>query len=367
MEDIASRQMRLERRSAVVTSLAERVMPKSKSKGGVTLAAGTVPVSDARAKQALPRPATPNPLLTGAFAQSASKGRPRVCRKASRPSRQWKWHHTKLCPRTRRWLSRVRTASICVIPKIQALPFRLFPTRPAIRAILAMAPIPDADERRARPHRTGSEPDRHALAEALDRRDGTGPNRARGSRSLRRSPGSAEVLPVEDRKTRETGRNAAAAKEAVGGPFIPLKLDADGSAFERAAVTLQEAILAVEHLRRTISSVPLRKPVVGDPEVTSGFGVGVDLCFLRTPAMHTDIDLREDYGTDVHATASGKVTSAGPDGGYAIWSRSIMETALDPLYAFGFDHRERRPNGPGWPGRRSYRHDRPHDGAASAL
>jgi murein DD-endopeptidase MepM/ murein hydrolase activator NlpD len=107
----------------------------------------------------------------------------------------------------------------------------------------------------------------------------------------------------------------ASAQDAVGGPFIPVNLDADGSSFEREAVSLQDAILAVENLRRVISTVPLRKPLPGDPDVTSGFGARIDPFFGRA-AMHTGIDLREDYGTDVHATATGKVTIAGADGGY---------------------------------------------------
>jgi murein DD-endopeptidase MepM/ murein hydrolase activator NlpD len=104
------------------------------------------------------------------------------------------------------------------------------------------------------------------------------------------------LMPRADTRKHETGTRAA----AVGGPFVPVTLDAGGSAFERETVSLQEAITAVEDLRRTLSSVPLRKPLSGDPEVTS----------------HTGVDLREDYGTDIHATASGKVTIAGSEGGY---------------------------------------------------
>jgi murein DD-endopeptidase MepM/ murein hydrolase activator NlpD len=107
----------------------------------------------------------------------------------------------------------------------------------------------------------------------------------------------------------------AYAQDAVGGPFIPVNLDADSSAFEQEAASLQDAILAVENLRRAISTVPLRRPLPGNPDVTSGFGARIDPFFGRA-AMHTGVDLREDYGTDVHATAAGKVTIAGLEGGY---------------------------------------------------
>jgi murein DD-endopeptidase MepM/ murein hydrolase activator NlpD len=61
--------------------------------------------------------------------------------------------------------------------------------------------------------------------------------------------------------------------------------------------------------------VPVRKPVTGDIDVSSPFGVRVDP-FLRVAAMHTGIDFRGDMGEPVHATAAGTVSSAGWSGGY---------------------------------------------------
>ena len=49
--------------------------------------------------------------------------------------------------------------------------------------------------------------------------------------------------------------------------------------------------------------------------MSSPFGVRTDP-FLGRPAMHTGIDLRGDIGEPAHATAAGKVTIAGWDGGY---------------------------------------------------
>ena len=61
--------------------------------------------------------------------------------------------------------------------------------------------------------------------------------------------------------------------------------------------------------------MPVRKPLPGDLEVSSGFGVRRDP-FLGRPAMHTGLDLRGDIGEPVRATADGKVEIAGWDGGY---------------------------------------------------
>jgi len=61
--------------------------------------------------------------------------------------------------------------------------------------------------------------------------------------------------------------------------------------------------------------VPIRKPIMGEIDTSSGFGVRMDP-FLRGPAMHTGIDIRGNPGDPVHATASGTVTNAGWSGGY---------------------------------------------------
>ena len=54
---------------------------------------------------------------------------------------------------------------------------------------------------------------------------------------------------------------------------------------------------------------------MGTADVTSTFGPRLDP-FLGRPAMHTGVDLRESYGTEVRATARGTVVSAGAAGGY---------------------------------------------------
>ncbi len=101
----------------------------------------------------------------------------------------------------------------------------------------------------------------------------------------------------------------------VGGPFIPVKLPADAGAFERQLYRINITRAQVDRLNRTLAQVPYRKPVIGEVEFTSGFGIRSDP-FLGRPAMHTGLDFRAQAGDPVRATANGKVSSAGWAGGY---------------------------------------------------
>jgi murein DD-endopeptidase MepM/ murein hydrolase activator NlpD len=108
---------------------------------------------------------------------------------------------------------------------------------------------------------------------------------------------------------------AATPRAGVGGPFVPVKLAADAGAFERQLYRINITRGQVERLNRTLALVPYRKPVVGEVEFTSGFGVRSDP-FLGRPAMHTGLDFRATMGDPVRATANGKVVSSGWAGGY---------------------------------------------------
>jgi murein DD-endopeptidase MepM/ murein hydrolase activator NlpD len=108
---------------------------------------------------------------------------------------------------------------------------------------------------------------------------------------------------------------AATPRAGVGGPFVPVKLPADAGTFERQLYRINITRAQVERLNRTLALVPYRKPVVGEVEFTSGFGVRSDP-FLGRPAMHTGLDFRAAMGDPVRATANGKVASSGWAGGY---------------------------------------------------
>src|SRR6185312_3227823 len=108
---------------------------------------------------------------------------------------------------------------------------------------------------------------------------------------------------------------AATPRSPMGGPFVPVKLSADASAFDRQLYRTYITRAQVDRLNRTLALVPYRKPVIGEVEFTSGFGVRSDP-FLGRPAMHTGLDFRAQTGDPVRATANGKVINSGWSGGY---------------------------------------------------
>jgi murein DD-endopeptidase MepM/ murein hydrolase activator NlpD len=107
---------------------------------------------------------------------------------------------------------------------------------------------------------------------------------------------------------------APPAPTGVGGPFVPVKLP-EGNTFQRALARVNIARAEAEQLNRTLAFVPVRKPVSGELDPSSPFGVRIDP-FLHIAAMHTGIDFRGEVGDPVHATAAGTVTVAGWSGGY---------------------------------------------------
>ncbi|HEX7790907.1 MAG TPA: M23 family metallopeptidase [Afipia sp.] len=109
---------------------------------------------------------------------------------------------------------------------------------------------------------------------------------------------------------------AATPKGGMGGPFVPVaKPSSDAGTFERQLYRISLTRAQVDKLTRTLSLVPYRKPVIGNVEFSSGFGVRSDP-FLGRPAMHTGLDFRASMGDPVRATANGKVVNAGWSGGY---------------------------------------------------
>jgi murein DD-endopeptidase MepM/ murein hydrolase activator NlpD len=107
----------------------------------------------------------------------------------------------------------------------------------------------------------------------------------------------------------------ATPRAGVGGPFVPVRLAADAGPFERQLYRINITRAQMDRLNRTLALVPYRKPVIGEVEFTSGFGVRSDP-FLGRPAMHTGLDFRAATGDPVRATANGKVVSSGWAGGY---------------------------------------------------
>ncbi|MGE0060528.1 MAG: peptidoglycan DD-metalloendopeptidase family protein [Xanthobacteraceae bacterium] len=108
------------------------------------------------------------------------------------------------------------------------------------------------------------------------------------------------------------GKSRGDVTGAVGGPFVPLRA---GMTFERQLSRISRARSELARYQRALVTVPIRKPIVGDVDMSSPFGARMDP-FLRGPAIHTGIDLRGQKGDPVRVTAAGKVVTASWQGGY---------------------------------------------------
>ena len=125
---------------------------------------------------------------------------------------------------------------------------------------------------------------------------------------------------------------APAAAGAVGGPYVPANLASAEKGFERQVYRIHMSRSQLDRLTRTLSSVPVRKPVSGEIDMSSGFGMRMDP-FLKSPAMHTGLDMRGDPGDPVRVTANGTVSSAGPNGGYGKMIEVDHGNGLSTRYA----------------------------------
>jgi murein DD-endopeptidase MepM/ murein hydrolase activator NlpD len=101
----------------------------------------------------------------------------------------------------------------------------------------------------------------------------------------------------------------------TGGPFVPVRLPPSTDGFARAVFRVNLARSELVQLNDALRGVPVRQPVAGEIDETSPFGVRVDP-FVHEAAMHTGMDIRGEPGEPVHATAVGRVSIAGWDGGY---------------------------------------------------
>ncbi len=108
---------------------------------------------------------------------------------------------------------------------------------------------------------------------------------------------------------------APTAKEGVGGPYVPLDSGLGAPAFDRAFAKAARDVERDAQLRRLMAYVPVREPLIGQAAVSSPFGYRIDP-FLGKPELHPGVDLVEPFGSEIRATAAGRVTHAGWMGGY---------------------------------------------------
>ena len=109
--------------------------------------------------------------------------------------------------------------------------------------------------------------------------------------------------------------NLPGAEAAVGGPFIPAAGESGLAAFDRSFARAATQVDRVHRLRRVMAYLPVREPLVGELSMSSPFGYRPDP-FLGRPALHPGVDLVQPYGSQIKATAAGRVTRAGWLGGY---------------------------------------------------
>jgi murein DD-endopeptidase MepM/ murein hydrolase activator NlpD len=96
----------------------------------------------------------------------------------------------------------------------------------------------------------------------------------------------------------------------LGGPFVPPRAPRDANAFERQLYRIGVARIQIKGLTRTLQNVPVRKPLEGEVDLASAFGIRQDP-FTGSPAMHTGIDIHGEPGDPVRASADGTVAAAG--------------------------------------------------------
>jgi murein DD-endopeptidase MepM/ murein hydrolase activator NlpD len=126
-------------------------------------------------------------------------------------------------------------------------------------------------------------------------------------------------------------RAAHASAMASGGPFLPWSRPVTDP-FARQIQRVRATSIAVKALEREISTIPVRRPTIGEPEVTSSYGVRIDP-FLRQPAMHTGVDFRGETGDPVLASANGEVVLAERHGGYGLMVEIDHGNGLSSRYA----------------------------------
>lgn len=114
----------------------------------------------------------------------------------------------------------------------------------------------------------------------------------------------------------ELGLGGVKSANASGGPFIPAP-GAGATGFDLQFWRVNSARAQLRDLEKSLALAPVRRPISGELEMTSGYGVRVDP-FVGRPALHSGVDWRASVGEPVHSTAAGTVVTAGREGGYGL-------------------------------------------------
>jgi murein DD-endopeptidase MepM/ murein hydrolase activator NlpD len=109
------------------------------------------------------------------------------------------------------------------------------------------------------------------------------------------------------------GRATARPRSGVGGPFVPASVGSS-PATQAGVGVADRAVARWEGVQSALRTLPLGAPI-NHVAVMSGFGRRTDP-FNGLAAFHSGVDLGGAMGMPVRATASGRVTFAGTNGGY---------------------------------------------------
>ncbi len=118
----------------------------------------------------------------------------------------------------------------------------------------------------------------------------------------------------------------------VGGPYIQAEVDPKAPAFDQALARVARDVATADRLKALMPFMPVRMPLSGDASVTSPFGYRPDP-FLGRPALHSGVDLAQGYGAEIRATGAGRITHAGPAGGYGVMVEIDHGNGLTTRYA----------------------------------
>ena len=286
LHELLSRQARLEQRSAIVAALADQT--------NRSLAA-------AEPRRAARRPPPPRP-------------RPPPCRRSAPPVRSPP-RRQLLGPR-RAPSRRLRRIAAAGPPK----PRPLDDARPQSAARAAgrgrarRRRRPARRRRQSRPRRRGAPQPDLAVARSHGAARSDGGRRDRHRRAGRR--GQVGRRRGARRARRRRPAVAPAIQRRRRRPVIPLSVDPAAPAFDKALASAARDVAEADRLGRLLPILPVRAPLIGEAQVSSPFGYRVDP-FLGRPELHPG--RRSGAGrsaVEVRATAGGRVTHAGPMGGY---------------------------------------------------
>lgn len=152
------------------------------------------------------------------------------------------------------------------------------------------------------------EASQHDTLEALE---------ARAAAASRAYHAILSELGLEPSETTAARTEEPASNAGMGGPYVPMLLDQNRprDAFEGRLSRVRDLIFTSADLYENLQQVPVRAPIAGKRQITSGFGMRRDP-FYGSMALHSGLDFRARRGEPVIATAEGEVTFAANAGGY---------------------------------------------------